>query len=161
MIGKRLKNLRIEKGVTQKELADALNLTRQAIGLWENDQRDPDLFNVKMLARFFDITTDEFLDFENTSMSNVKTTSDLKIVNKVAMNTAKEIGHRLQEARKNAGYTQADVAKIFNIKQQAYARYESGTIELNYDKLISLCQLYDVSADYILGIEDEEGRYDR
>lgn len=74
------------------------------------------------------------------------------------MDTAKGIGRRLKEARKNAGYTQADVAKIFNIKQQAYARYESGTIELNYDKLIYLCQLYDVSADYILGIEDEAGR---
>ena len=79
MIGKKLKELRKERGVTQKELADALNLTRQAIGLWENDQRDPDLFNVKMLARFFDITTDELLDFENVTMRKVKNAREVFI----------------------------------------------------------------------------------
>ncbi len=69
------------------------------------------------------------------------------------MDTAKILGKRLQEARKYAGLTQKEVAAIFNMKQQAYARYESGTVELNYDKLKALCVLFNVSADYLLGIE--------
>ena len=45
-----------------------------------------------------------------------------------------------------------------NMAQQNYARYESGTVELNYEKMIFLCKLYGVSADYLLGLEDETGR---
>lgn len=74
------------------------------------------------------------------------------------MSTAKILGSRLKEARKTAGYTQKAVGAIFNMQQQAYARYESGIIELNYDKLKTLCILFDVSADYLLGIADESGR---
>lgn len=41
--------------------------------------------------------------------------------------------------------------------QPAYARYELGMIELDYQKLVALCKLYDVSSDYILGLRDEYG----
>ncbi len=74
------------------------------------------------------------------------------------MTTAKILGNRLKEARKNAGYTQKQAGAFFNIHQQAYARYESGAIELSYDKLKTLCIIFDVSADYLLGLEDEAGR---
>ena len=64
-----------------------------------------------------------------------------------------EIGKRLKESRKAAGYTQKQVAEKLNTVQPVYARYESGTVELDYAKLIFLCELFDVSADYILGIQ--------
>lgn len=68
-----------------------------------------------------------------------------------------EIGKRLKESRKYAGYSQKQAAAHLGILQPAYARYESGVIELDYHKLTELCKLYDVSADYILGLRDEVG----
>lgn len=65
-----------------------------------------------------------------------------------------EVGQRLKESRIAAGYTQQQVAEKMNIKQPYYARYESGRHELDYEKLVFLCKLFDVSSDYILGLEE-------
>ncbi len=66
--------------------------------------------------------------------------------------TSKQIGERLKESRKAAGYTQAAVAKIMNMTQQQYSRFENGIFELNYAQIIKLCTLYDISADYLFGL---------
>lgn len=68
-----------------------------------------------------------------------------------------DVGRRLRESRKYAGYSQKQVAEILGMVQPAYARYELGMIELDYQKLVALCKLYDVSSDYILGLRDEYG----
>lgn len=69
----------------------------------------------------------------------------------------KEIGNRLKQARKNAGFTQKQVAEKLGMVQPSYIKYEDGRIELDYHKMIYLCKLYKVSSDYILGLEDEYG----
>ncbi len=66
----------------------------------------------------------------------------------------KEVGQRLKESRVAAGYTQKQVAEKMNVRQPYYARYESGVHELDYEKLVFLCKLFDVSSDYILGLEE-------
>lgn len=74
------------------------------------------------------------------------------------MITKLEVGKRLKEARKNAGYTQKQVAEKMGTVQTAYIKYENGRLELDYQKIYFLCQLYEISADYLLGLEDEAGR---
>lgn len=68
--------------------------------------------------------------------------------------TAKLVGERLKEARKTAGYTQAKVAEIMYMTQQQYSRFENGVFELNYDQIIKLCQLLDITADYLFGLRE-------
>ncbi len=70
------------------------------------------------------------------------------------MSLKNEVGRRLKEARKISGHTQKQVAEKMLMTQQQYSRFENGVFELNYEQLIFLCKLYDVSADYILGIEE-------
>lgn len=70
------------------------------------------------------------------------------------MELKKQIGERLAQARKQAGYTQKQVGEKLNILQQAYARFESGVFELNYDQIVTLCQLFEISADYLFGLSD-------
>ena len=65
-----------------------------------------------------------------------------------------EVGKRLKDSRKNAGYTQQQVAEKLVMTQQQYSRFENGIFELNYEQLAFLCVLYDVSSDYILGLTD-------
>lgn len=67
------------------------------------------------------------------------------------------VGQRLKESRKYAGLSQGQVAERLGMRQPAYARYESGAVELDYQKLTELCRMYDVSADYLLGLKDETG----
>jgi transcriptional regulator with XRE-family HTH domain len=49
----RLKELRIEKGVGQVELANAINVSKGIISLWENGLREPKLSNLISLAKNF------------------------------------------------------------------------------------------------------------
>jgi transcriptional regulator with XRE-family HTH domain len=70
------------------------------------------------------------------------------------MSLKKDLGNRLKEARKNAGYTQSEVANKLLMTQQQYSRFENGIFELNYDQLAFLCTLYDISADFLLGLKE-------
>lgn len=65
-----------------------------------------------------------------------------------------EVGQRLKESRKLAGYTQKEVAKILMMTQQQYSRFENGIFELDYEQLVKLSKLYDVSVDYLLGLKE-------
>ncbi len=64
------------------------------------------------------------------------------------------MNEKLRYLRKEKGVTQATVAKSIGITLSAYANYEQGIRELNLQILTSLCKYYDVSADYLLGLED-------
>ena len=68
-------------------------------------------------------------------------------------NLRKEVGNRLKESRKQAGYTQDQEAKLMYMTQQQYSRFENGVFELNYQQIIKLCQLYNISADYLFGLK--------
>lgn len=71
------------------------------------------------------------------------------------MNCAKEVGQRLKQARTNAGFTQREVAEKLGMAQQHYARYEMGIVELNYEKIIFLCKLFQTSADFLFDLEEQ------
>ena len=61
LLGKRLKELREEKGLTQKEIADKLNLHSVTYLHYEKDQREPPLKILMEMALFFDVSTDYLL----------------------------------------------------------------------------------------------------
>ena len=66
----------------------------------------------------------------------------------------KQVGERLKHARKDAGFTQAEIAAKMNMTQQQYSRFENGVFELNYNQLIFLSKQYDVSLDYLFGLQE-------
>ena len=57
---------------------------------------------------------------------------------------------RLRDLRQAADMTQAQVAAYLGVAQPVYQRYEKGTFECNYEQLVRLCDLFDVSADFLL-----------
>ena len=61
---------------------------------------------------------------------------------------------RLKELRKSAGLTQQQLAEKLNVKQQSYTRYESGAGEPNLETVALIAKIFDVSADYLLGLSD-------
>lgn len=62
---------------------------------------------------------------------------------------------KLYDLRTDNDLTQKDIAKILNISQQYYSEYEKGNRELPLRHLITLCQFYHVSADWILGLQEK------
>lgn len=58
---------------------------------------------------------------------------------------------RIRDLREDNDYTQSQIADLLGTSQTMYARYERGANELPIRHLIKLCDIYNVSADYILG----------
>ena len=59
------------------------------------------------------------------------------------------LGQRLKELRLSRQKTQQDIADVLNISRSAYALYESGKRQLNYDSLCALADYFSVSLDYL------------
>ncbi len=57
----------------------------------------------------------------------------------------------IRDLREDADLTQTQVAQVLGTSQTMYARYERGANEMPIRHLLTLCDLYKVSADYILG----------
>lgn len=65
---------------------------------------------------------------------------------------------RLYELRTDRDLKQEDIARILKTTKQTYGKYENGKLNLKIEDLITLCQFYDVSADYIIGLTNEQRR---
>jgi len=70
-IGKRISNLRKEKGITQEDLAERLGVTPQAVSKWENDISYPDITLLPRLAEILVVTVDELLSGENNKKTRI------------------------------------------------------------------------------------------
>tara|TARA_Y100000588_G_C13552112_1_gene626657 strand:+ start:142 stop:450 length:309 start_codon:yes stop_codon:yes gene_type:complete len=61
MFGERLKQLRKENKMLQKDLADLLKVSSSTIGMYERNQRDPDTSTLRYLADYFNVSVDFLL----------------------------------------------------------------------------------------------------
>ena len=61
-VGENIKNTRKKFGITQEELAEKINVTRQAVSNWENGKTEPDIETLTKIAQIFDISIDELVD---------------------------------------------------------------------------------------------------
>lgn len=59
----KLRELRIERELTQSRLAKELNVSRYSITNWENGRTSPDIKSLKKLALYFDVTIDYLVGF--------------------------------------------------------------------------------------------------
>ena len=62
---------------------------------------------------------------------------------------------RLRGVREDRDLTQAEVGKILNKSQQGNNHIEAGRAELKIDDLVKLCQFYNLTADYLVGLSDQ------
>lgn len=66
-LGSTIRDLRKERGITQPQLAKALNVSNGIISIWENNINEPKATYIKKLALFFDVSTDYLLGLEDES----------------------------------------------------------------------------------------------
>ncbi|HWT74550.1 MAG TPA: helix-turn-helix transcriptional regulator [Mobilitalea sp.] len=70
-IGSKIKELREKKGISQKELGEAIDVSDVMVSMYEQDKKKPSIPTVERLATFFNTTTDEILGRENPKMSSI------------------------------------------------------------------------------------------
>ena len=70
------------------------------------------------------------------------------------MDIKKLVGENLKFARQAAGITQSQLAKEMNKYQSDYSQYETGKIELDYEKIIFLCTRLNITPNDLFGIEN-------
>lgn len=64
-IGEIIRTLRKNKGITQEQLAEILEVSTPAVSKWEGGQTNPDISTLPIIARYFNVTIDFLLDFSN------------------------------------------------------------------------------------------------
>ena len=60
-LGERLYELRKKKGLSQEEVAEKLNVTRQSVSKWETDESKPDFDKIVPICELYEISTNELL----------------------------------------------------------------------------------------------------
>ncbi len=70
------------------------------------------------------------------------------------------IYHRIRALREDHDLTQKEIAKILNMSQTGYSKYETGENDIPTRILIQLAKYYHTSVDYLLGITDINKPYE-
>lgn len=73
-LGRKLKQLRIQRKLNQEDVAKQLNISTGAYGLYEQDRRSPNHEMLKLLAQFYNVSIDELLDNKIIGNANEKKT---------------------------------------------------------------------------------------
>ncbi|ANZ96554.1 MULTISPECIES: helix-turn-helix domain-containing protein [Brochothrix] len=71
--GEKLKMLREQNDITQEEVSQKLNVTRQSVSNWENNKNYPDLTTLVTLSQLYNISLDDLLKDENNVVKSMKT----------------------------------------------------------------------------------------
>ena len=118
MISENIKNLRNKTGMTQKELADKLYVTPQAVSRWENGEVEPSIDAISTMAKIFNVTTDEIIggpekkpEKETVVKTEYVAATPKPVLavceqcNKPIYNGAEIVRHHYSGGRGRAGYT--------------------------------------------------------
>lgn len=82
MFALRLKELRENKGLSQKQLANKLDVSQSTVGMWESQKREPNFSTTEKIANFFGVSIDYLLD--NTTSANTPTKIKIPVLGRVA-----------------------------------------------------------------------------
>ena len=137
----RLKELRKEKKLTQKELAEETDIPYRTLQRWENGESQIKPEKAEKLANFFGVSIAHLLGYED---------NDFEKANQ----------NRLKELRKEKALTQADLAELLEVTKLTISNWENGVSSIKSDRLKKLCEIFDVDAPYLLGYNNVKNETD-
>ena len=147
-IGNKIKTLREKKGLTQLELSKDLNVVRQTVAQWENQERDLKTGAIISLAKYFNVSTDYLLGLTENTSTNI---SEIGISNKTGFSTS-----TVENILNLSAEHKIILDKIINelLKSDLLEKFEE--LKENNIKLINL---YQTDSIYNKLVEDEELTY--
>ena len=81
-IGKKLKNARVQSGMTQENVAEKINVSRQTISNWENEKSYPDIISVIELSNLYSISLDVLLKGDEKMIEHLEESTNVVKSNK-------------------------------------------------------------------------------
>ncbi len=147
-IGNKIKTLREKKGLTQLELSKDLNVVRQTVAQWENQERDLKTGAIISLSKYFNVSADYLLGLTENTSTNI---SEIGISNKTGFSTS-----TVENILDLPIEFKIILDKIINelLKSDLLEKFEE--LKANNIKLINL---YQTDSIYNKLVEDEELTY--
>ncbi len=144
MYGDKLKNLRENSELTQKEIGKLLGITKEGYGQYEREYVIIPIKHLIFLSNYFKVSIDYLFNFSNNL-----------IYDGISFDIDKEkMRKRLKEFRKGNNLTQLKLATYLKTTQSVIADYERGRYIIATPFLYTICNRYNMSADYLLGRVD-------
>ncbi len=153
-IGKFISELRKEKGLTQKELAEKLNVTDKAVSKWETGRSAPDIALLTPLAEFLGVTVVEILQGEKIEAESFPTVSD-----EVVVRTMKNDNQKLKRSLFIAIIIMVFLIFISVLSYPAYHFFTSVPIDNQSAILKQSSQVGDVAEDLKIIKSVKKGDY--
>lgn len=125
----RLRELRLSKNLTLKQVGEGVGLAANTISRYEISNREPSLEVWKKLADFFGVTVSYLL----------------------GLSSRKQIKNRIRDVRIQKRMSQKELADKIQMTQQAISLYEQGIREPNSEIWQKLADCFDVSVPYLQG----------
>jgi repressor LexA len=114
MFSKRLKLLRTEKGLTQKDLAKILNVRNTTISKYELKEREPDIKTLRALSDFFGVSIDYLIGKTNKRNEDLKDIIELNDTISIPILGVIKAGEPIFAAENIEGYEYVDVSEAQN-----------------------------------------------
>lgn len=161
MLSKQITCQRKKAGMSQSQLAIALNVSPSTIGMYEQGRRAPDLTTLVSMSRLFGvsldclITGDKFVHFSPTELNSspyhdMLTETKEQAGSNMIITDPAAIGTRLRQIRKSRKLSQSDLAAAAGISGRAYADIERGSANMRVETMLRICQALAVTPNDIL-----------
>lgn len=148
MIFQKLRELREYNGMTQKDVAELIHVSRSVYAAYENGIRIIPLKHLLELAKFYQISLDYFIGFSNE-------TSAVEIKDDFSLN-AMEIGKKIKEVRKDFQLSLRDLAIDLNTTPSTICAYENGKTLLLTAFATQIGKKYNISLDWLCGLSNNK-----
>ncbi len=136
-----MKDIRTAELITQENMANILGIARSTYKEYELQNSLIPITHLNAFCNHFNISIDYILGFnKEKNYKKSKKAINIPISAK-----------RLKEIRKENKLTQEEMAQKFNIDHTSISKYETGATMISLSFLYQICNIYNISADYLLG----------
>lgn len=126
-IGQNIRRIRKEKGLTQQQLGELLNMTQAAIGQFEKDKTSPKIDTINKIASALGVSATDIIGDLQTSQ-----------------------GERIRIIRKSFGLTLEEFGERLGVKKGAISKLEKNQVNLTEQMAKLICHEYNVNYDYLV-----------
>lgn len=142
MFGERIAEQRKKLGLSQEELAEALNISRSTLAGYEAENKHPPYRTLVKIAKYFGVSIYYLMGITDRLLGEEEP-EETPIVGG---------GNIIKEFRKEICITQEELGKKLGVSKQTVSAWERGVSEVSNNTLVALTSLFPVTMDYLLGM---------
>ena len=141
MYFQRIIALREEFEYTQQFVADYLDVKRTTYSSWETGHIILPLDRANKLAILYNVSISYILGLKKSNIDNKR----------IRMIDYEYMRNKLKELKKMNNHSYSKISKYIDTNKSTVNRYFNGRISIPTDKLVLLCELYDIEIDELCG----------